>query len=203
MVLGMRQVSGVALAVFALAQLPANAQPPEAIEGGLRCVYEKLTSNRGYEVVAEVFLYDTVPENQVAQAASILDLASQGCAEQHQWSESRFASAADVGLYGATIDYLMKKIGDAGAPSSAVEAFGAVVRSMSHADYASFREQDWRSDLAFTRRLRALALDAGLPDEDAVLDMALEALELGARVDYAVSLFILDLAEGSPIPEPV
>ncbi len=201
MVLGMRRVTGVALAAVTLAQFPANAQPPEAIAGGLRCVYEKLTANRGYEVVAEVFLYDTVPENQVGQAASILDLASQACAEHHHWSLSRLASAADVGLYGATIDYLMKKIGEAGAPPPAVEAFGAVVRSMSRADYASFGEQDWRSDLAFTRRLRALALDAGLPDEDAVLDMALEAFELGARVDYAVSLFVLDLAEGSPIPD--
>jgi len=203
MVFSMRRTMAIALGAATLASAPANAQPPEAISDGLRCVYEKLIANRGYEVVAEVFLYDTVPESQVGQAASILDLATQSCAEQYEWSVSRVFSAADVGLYGATIDYLMKKIAEAGASATAVEVFDAVVCSMSHADYESFGEQDWRSDLAFTRRLRDLALGAGLPDEDAVLDMALEALELGARIDYSVALFVLDLAEGSPIPSPV
>ena len=82
MAFGTRQVTCLALAAAALASAPASAQPPEAISDGLRCVYEKLTANRGYEVVAEVFLYDTVPESQVGQAASILDLATQNCAEQ-------------------------------------------------------------------------------------------------------------------------
>lgn len=203
MLFGMRNAACLALAAAAFASAPASAQPPEAIRDGLRCVYEKLTANRGYEVVAEVFLYDTVPESQVGQAASILDLATQSCAEQYKWSVSRVFSAADVGLYGATIDYLIQKIAAAGVASTAVEAFDTVVSSMSHADYESFGEQDWRSDLAFTRRLRALARDAGLPDEEAVMDMALDALELGARIDYSVALFVLDLAEGSPIPETV
>ena len=35
------------------------------------------------------------------------------------------------------------------------------------------------------------------------MDMALDALELGARIDYSIALFVLDLAEGSPIPETV
>ena len=58
MAFGIRQVTSLALAAATLASAPAIAQPPEAISDGLRCVYEKLTANRGYEVVAEVFLSD-------------------------------------------------------------------------------------------------------------------------------------------------
>lgn len=198
MVLRKRQACGMALATAMLASAPAAGQPPEAIENGVTCVYEKLTANRGYEVVAEVYLRDDVPENLIPQAASILDLATRSCAETHGWGASRTASAADVGLYRATIDFLMGQMKDGGAGEAAVAAFRASVSGIASDEYAAFAEQDWRSDIAFTRRLRGIALAAGLPDTDAVMDMALEALELGARSDYSVSLFLLDLANNAP-----
>jgi len=74
------------------------------------------------------------------------------------------------------------------------------VAAMSSDDYAAFAEADWRSDMAFTQRLRGMAQEAGLPDTDEVMDMALEALELGARSDYSVSLFLLDLAHSETPP---
>lgn len=193
-------IAAAMVASTALLSAQANAQPPEAIQNGVGCVYEELTANRGFEIVAEVFLRDDVPENRIPQAASILDLATQGCAEKHGWSISRTASASDVGLYGATIDFLLGRIGQAGAAEASVEKFRAAVAAMSSADYAAFAEADWRSDLAFTHRLRGIALEAGLPDTDEVMDMALEALELGARSDYSVSLFLLDLAHSEPPP---
>jgi hypothetical protein len=193
-------IAAATLASAVLLSAQANAQPPEAIQNGVACVYEKLTANRGFEVVAEVFLRDDVPENLIPQAASILDIATQGCAETHGWSISRTASASDVGLYGATIDFLLGRIGQAGAAEASVEKFRVAVAAMSSADYAAFAEADWRSDLVFTHRLRGIALEAGLPDTDEVMDMALEALELGARSDYSVSLFLLDLVHSETPP---
>jgi len=204
MVFGGRKGTGVAVVASMLASAflsaTASAQPPEAIQNGVTCVYERLTANRGFEVVAEVFLRDDVPENLIPQAASILDIATRGCAEKHGWSISRTASASDVGLYGATIDFLLGRIGQAGAAETSVGKFKASVAAMSSDDYAAFAEADWRSDMAFTQRLRGMAQEAGLPDTDEVMDMALEALELGARSDYSVSLFLLDLAHSETPP---
>lgn len=197
MTFGSWQASGLVAAALVAAP-PAFAQPPEAMQNGVTCVYEKLTVNRGFEVVAEVYLRDDVPENMIPQAASILDLATRSCAETHGWGVSRTASAADVGLYRATIDFLMKQLKEAGVADDAVAAFKASVSGIASEEYAAFAEQDWRSDLAFTRRLRAIALEAGLPEDELVLDMALEALELGARSDYSVSLFVLDLKHSAP-----
>lgn len=197
MVFRVWQVRGMAAAALLVAA-PAVAQPPEAIQNGITCVYEKLTANRGFEVVAQVYLRDDVPENLIPQAASILDLATRSCAEAHGWGVSRTASASDVGLYRATIDFLMGQLKEAGVADGSVAAFKASVSSIVSEEYAAFMEQDWRSDLAFTRRLRAIALEAGLPEDELVLDMALDALELGARSDYSVSLFLLDLAHSTP-----
>lgn len=197
MVFRVWQVRGMAAAALLVAA-PAVAQPPEAIQNGITCVYEKLTANRGFEVVAQVYLRDDVPENLIPQAASILDLATRSCAEAHGWGVSRTASASDVGLYRATIDFLMGQLKEAGVADGSVAAFKASVSSIVSEEYAAFMEQDWRSDLAFTRRLRAIALEAGLPEDELVLDMALDALELGARSDYSVSLFLLDLAHSAP-----
>jgi hypothetical protein len=192
------QARGLVMAVATFAVAPAVAQPPEAIHNGITCVYEKLTANRGFEVVAEVYLRDDVPENLIPQAASILDLATRSCAETHHWGVSRTASASDVGLYRATIDFLMGQIKEAGAADEAVAAFKAAVSGIVSEEYGAFAEQDWRSDLAFTQRLRDISLQAGLPDDERVLDMALDALELGARSDYSVSLFMLDLTHSAP-----
>lgn len=197
MVFRVWQVRAMAAAALLVAA-PAVAQPPEAIQNGITCVYEKLTANRGFEVVAQVYLRDDVPENLIPQAASILDLATRSCAEAHGWGVSRTASASDVGLYRATIDFLMGQLKEAGVADGSVAAFKASVSSIVSEEYAAFMEQDWRSDLAFTRRLRAIALEAGLPEDERVLDMALDALELGARSDYSVSLFLLDLAHSPP-----
>lgn len=197
MVFRVWQVRAMAAAALLVAA-PAVAQPPEAIQNGITCVYEKLTANRGFEVVAHVYLRDDVPENLIPQAASILDLATRSCAEAYGWGVSRTASASDVGLYRATIDFLMGQLKEAGVADSAVAAFKASVSGIVSEEYAAFMEQDWRSDLAFTRRLRAIALEAGLPEDELVLDMALDALELGARSDYSVSLFLLDLAHSPP-----
>lgn len=197
MVFGSWRARGMAAAALLVAA-PAVAQPPEAIQNGITCVYDKLTANRGFEVVAEVYLRDDVPENMIPQAASILDLATRSCAEAHGWGVSRTASASDVGLYRATIDFLMGQLKEAGVADGAVATFKTSVSGIVSEEYAAFMEQDWRSDLAFTRRLRAIALEAGLPEDELVLDMALDALELGARSDYSVSLFLLDLAHSTP-----
>lgn len=184
------------LVAIAVLGAPAVAQT-EANPNGMTCVQERLMAGRAYEVVAEVFLYDHVPEVQIGRAASILELAAQGCADQHQWNGSRRASASDIGLYRATIAFLADKIVADGTTVEAKDAFLNVVAGMQPDDFTAFNELDWRSDLAFTRRLTAMALDAGVPDEDDMINTALDILELGARAAQSVHLFRLDLAESA------
>jgi hypothetical protein len=164
---------------------------------GMTCVQQRLMAGRAYEVVAEVFLYDDIPEVQIGRAASILELAAQACAAEHQWNGSRQASASDIGLYRATIAFLADKMVAGGLGAETKDAFLKVVAGMQPDDFTAFNELDWRSDLAFTRRLTAMALDAGVPDTDEMIDMALDILELGARAAQSVRLFRLDLAEGA------
>jgi hypothetical protein len=185
--------SGLALAC---ATGPVMAQPEES-PNGMTCVQQRLMAGRAYEVVAEVFLYDDIPEVQIGRAASILELAAQACAAEHQWNGSRQASASDIGLYRATIAFLAEKMVAGGATAETKDAFLEVVAGMQPDDFAAFNELDWRSDLAFTRRLTAMALDAGVPDTDEMIDLALDILELGARAAQSVHLFRLDLAESA------
>lgn len=189
-------ISGMAAAAIAVLAAPAAAQT-DVNPNGMTCVQERLMAGRAYEVVAEVFLYDHVPEVQIGRAASILQLAEQACADQHQWSGSRRASASDIGLYRATIAFLADKMVADGVTVEAKDAFLNIVAGMQPDDFRAFNELDWRSDLAFTRRLTAMALDAGVPDEDDMINTALDMLELGARAAQSVHLFRLDLAESA------
>jgi hypothetical protein len=182
-VVALRRVSAVIASGLALACAtgPVMAQPEES-PNGMTCVQQRLMAGRAYEVVAEVFL---------------LDLAAQACAAEHQWNGSRQASASDIGLYRATIAFLADKMAAGGVTAETKDAFLKVVAGMQPNDFTAFNELDWRSDLAFTRRLTAMALDAGVPDTDEMIDLALDILELGARAAQSVHLFRLDLAEGA------
>lgn len=193
----MGRMAGLALAAtLAVAAVPARAQTPEQDDSGMECVEHRLTSTKAYEVVAEVYLSDDVPEVQVGRATSILDLAARACADQYKWSDSRKASAIDIGLYSSVSAYLIDKLVAAGTGDAAIAALRAAVAAQPEEEFRRFAAQDWRSDLALTRGLRSKALDAGVPDEDEALDMAFQLFELGARRAQSVALFQLDLMQG-------
>ena len=95
---GMAFLGGVASAQDSTTQQPLGEE---------YCVYEKLTSTLDYEIIAEAYLFG---DDDDADMLATLKKAADACAAEHGMSEDQKSAASEVGIYGATADYLAEEL---------------------------------------------------------------------------------------------
>ncbi len=158
---------------------------------GLFCVYNKLSASEHAGMVANVFLYDTAPEDDVDGAALVVNDAVRACAEAFMLSGSKAASAADMGIYGVAVDHLADVVRKEGANKRAIEKMFGVYDAFTDEELDKF-EGEWRSDIEFSGKVKRSLISAGVPDKDAAIDAAFEIFEVSAQADQVVFLFLVD-----------
>lgn len=182
------------LAVGAFACAPAFAQPPPdtAVLDKIYCVYDSLIDTGDYEVVAEAFLYDDTSQKDVDTAQKLVDDLAAKCAETHKLGAKKKSIIADIGIYGASADYLaedLMMIDD--ASEETVQAIFALSDDMTDDEVMKLYDDSWRSDAAFAGKLKAALLAAGLPDNQETLESAYHMLHLTAAAAVSATAFVL------------
>lgn len=172
----------------------ANAQqPPDpAMLDKIYCVYDSLIDTGDYEPVAEAFLYDDTSKEEADAAQKLVDNLAAKCAETHKLGAKKKGIIADIGIYGASADYLAEDlmlIDD--ASEETVQAIFAMVEEMVDADVMKLSGGSWRSDTAFAGKLKAALLAKGLPDNEETLEAAYHMLHLTAAAAVSATAFVL------------
>lgn len=182
----------LAAGMFAMAPAQAQTADPGDEQGPMYCVYNTLIDTSDYELVAEAFLYDDLSQEDIDEAALKVKDASDACAKTHKLTQSQAASAADIGLYGATADYLSEDLMLEDVPDAAIDGIYDVMEALSDDDLDKLFEDNWRSDLAFSGRLKAALIAKGIPDDDYAIETSFQIIELASMALDSVMLFMLD-----------
>ncbi len=180
---------GVCVAVATLLAPLAGAQPPA--DGGASCVHDTLKARGVAAVVADTYLTDSAPEDELNNARLHLADAVKSCMEERGLSESQSAAARDLGLYSVALDYLADKLAKGGASAPTVAGVRTVIAAFSDTDVDRFFEDDWRSDLAFMGKVKTALEAKGLPDAEPGLTTAFDMIEIEAKAKQAAFLFKL------------
>jgi hypothetical protein len=173
----------------------AHAQPTADAKDdttGLFCVYNRLAAGERAGMVADVFLYDTAPEDDVGNAALVVNDAARACAEEFMLSPSKAASASDMGIYGVAVDHLADIVREQGANKRAIDKMFSVYDALTDEELAKLSEGEWRSDIAFSGKVKRSLVAAGVPDKDAAIDAAFDIFEVSAMADQVIYLFLVD-----------
>lgn len=173
----------------------AGAQPTLADRAG--CVHRQLGDSKAYTLIARTYLSDNEPDDDVATAKLYLADAVKACAEKSELSEGQVAAMADIGLFGATIDYLGDQLAGKGASRASVSSLATILSPFNADDIDRFYEADWRSDLAFMGRARRELVSRGVPDNEATVELGFQIIEFAAK--KAQSEYLFGVAEaGAP-----
>lgn len=159
------------------------------------CVYEKLVASLDYEFVAEAYLADD-PDDEDMIAA--LKEAADACASQHGMNEEQKSTASEVGIYGATADYLAEELLMVGVTENVVDSLYGLVDELSDADLDVMFAEDWRKNAAVSGRVKAAVLSKGVPDDSVSVDNAMRIVELSAFAMDAVIGYMIASAEEDP-----
>ena len=159
------------------------------------CVYEKLVASLDYEFVAEAYLADD-PDDEDMIAA--LKEAADACASQHGMNEEQKSTASEVGIYGATADYLAEELLMVGVAENVVDSLYGLVDELSDADLDVMFAEDWRKNAAVSGRVKAAVLSKGVPDDSVSVDNAMRIVELSAFAMDAVIGYMIASAEEDP-----
>lgn len=186
--------SAVCVALAAWLAPIAGAQPPA--DGGASCVHDTLKTRGVAAIVAETYLADSAPEDVLNDARLHLADAVKSCMEERGLSESQSAAARDLGLYGVALDFLGDRLKAGGASAAAVASVRTAIGAFSDDDIDRFFEDDWRSDLAFMGKVKAVLTAKGLPDAEPGVTTAFDMIEIEAKAKQAAFLFKLS-AENS------
>ncbi len=173
----------------------AHAQPTADARDdatGLFCVYNTLAAGEHALLVANVFLSDATPEEDVGNAALAVSDATQACSERFMLSPSKAASASDMGIYGVAVDRLSAFLREQGAGKRAIDRLFAIYDELGEDDVDRFFDSEWRSDVDFAGRLRRSLVAGGVPDKDAAIDAAFDIFEISAMADQAIFTFLVD-----------
>ena len=181
----MRWVVAGVMALAAAA--PAAAQPSPS--DGAMCVHRQLDASKAYTLIGRTYLSDNEPDDDVATAKLYLADAVRVCADKAELSEGQIAAMADVGLFGATIDYLGDLLLAQGATRASVAGLAGILSAFSSQDVDRFYESDWRSDLAFMGRAKRELLARGVPDNDTAVELGFQVIELAAKKAQSAYLF--------------
>jgi len=184
-------LAGMMLAGVGAAQAQPTADAKDDTTG-LFCVYNTLVAGGRAELVANVFLYDTTPEEDIDNAALVVRDATLACAETFMLSPSKTASASDMGIYGVAVDHLAAILREQGAGKRAMDRLFAVYDELDDDDIDRFFDGEWRSDVEFSGRLKRNLVAGGVPDKDAAIDAAFDIFEISAKADQVIYLFLVD-----------
>jgi len=173
----------------------AHAQPTADARDdttGLFCVYNALAAGEHAALVANVFLSDATPEEDVGNAALVVSDATRVCSETFMLSPSKAASASDMGIYGVAVDHLSAILREQGAGKPAIDRLFAIYDELDEDDVARLFDSDWRSDVEFAGRLKRSLVAGGVPDRDAAIDAAFDIFEVSAMAGQAIFTFLVD-----------
>ncbi len=159
-------------------------------DDGMDCVYEELVDN--YELVAEVFLYGDLTEEEGAEADKAVEAAQTSCATKHGYTPGQREAAGELGILASALDYLSEELMFSGVSDAALDGVLDAYDNFTDDDVDALFDPDWRSDAAFLGKLKAQMLSAGIPDEADLIDIALTMLEIAALVEEASYMFILE-----------
>ena len=184
-------IAAIGAAAFGAGAAQAQIADPADENGAMYCVYNALTETADYELVAEAFLYDDLTDVEIKTAAELLDKATRDCATAHKLSESQTASASDIGIYGATADYLSDELMFEDVSDEAIDGIYDVMTDMSDDELDKLYGDDWRSDLAFSTKLKTALVAKGIPDDDFAVETSFQIIELAVMALDSVTLFVL------------
>ena len=183
---GMAILGGVASAQDSTTQQPLGEE---------YCVYEKLTSTLDYEIIAEAYLFG---DDDDADMLATLKKAADACAAEHGMSEDQKSAASEVGIYGATADYLAEELMMVGVSQDAVDGLFGVIEEMSDQDLDVLFEEDWRKNEAMSGRLKAAVIAHGIPGDADSVDLATQVVELSAfAMDAVIGYALAEAGDGA------
>jgi hypothetical protein len=182
----------LAAGVFVTSPAQAQIAPDPADEdAAMYCAYNTLVDSMDYELVAEAFLYDDLSEADTREAADALAKATADCAAKHKLSDSQAVSISDIGIYGSAADYLSEELMFEDVPDAAIDGIYDVMEGLSDDDLDKLFVDGWRSDLAFSARLKAALIAKGIPDDEYAVETSFQIIELAALALDSVMLFVL------------
>lgn len=173
----------------------ASAQPTAGAKDdttGIFCVYNALAGSEDAAMVAQVFLSDAVPEENIGRAALVVGDATTDCAQTHGLSDSQAAAMSDMGIYGTVIDYLSGQLKADGVQPRGLKQLFDVYDGLSEDEVAQFLDLEWRSNIAFSGKLKQQLKAGGIPDKDSAIDASFDIFEVSAMADQAIFLFLVD-----------
>lgn len=192
----MRFVLAAALTgLLALASAGA-AVAQQVADDGMDCVYKAVAAD--YDLVAEVFLFDDMPQEDITAATQAIEAAKKTCATQYKLTEGQLMTIGELGVYASSIDYLGEELLFAGASEDAVNGVLDAYDTFTDDDVEKFYDTGWRSDAAFFAKMKAKVVGVGIPDEDEAVDLALAIFEIAVMVEEAQYLFMLGDWEETP-----
>jgi hypothetical protein len=167
-----------------------TAVAQETKDDGIDCVYNALAAH--YDLVAEVFLYDDMSQEDITKVDTLVETAKKDCATRYKFSEGQLFTIGELGVYVSSIDYLSEELLWSGATEASLDGVLDVFQGLSDEDVDMLFDTTWRSNVAFHDKLKSAVVAKGIPsDEDSVM-LALTILEISALADEAVTLFDLD-----------
>jgi hypothetical protein len=177
-----------ALAGLACLTSAALAQEPDR-DPGLWCVYDAISYEEDYVVVAEDYLENVDP---AGEAKTILDKAQSGCATELGLSEMQAMVSGEYGRIGATLDYLSEEFFWSGIDEDIAAKVFELTMTLSDTDYETLYEEGWSSG-ALGTKLRPQLVQAGVPaDDEYLMGAAFDMMTLYAYADEAALLYTLE-----------
>jgi hypothetical protein len=177
-----------ALAGLACLTPASLAQEPDR-DPGLWCVYDQITYEEDYVVVAEDYLENSDP---AGEAKTILDKAQSGCATELGLSEMQAMVSGEYGRIGATLDYLSEEFFWSGIDEDIAAKVFDITMALSDSDYGMLYESGWSSG-ALGAKLRPQLVQVGVPDDDEYLmGAAFDMMTLYAYADETEFMYTLE-----------
>lgn len=168
---------------------PASfAQEPDR-DPGLWCVYDALTDEEDYVVVAEDYLENGDPKGE---AKTILDAAQGACTKELGLSSMQAMVSGEYARIGVAIDYLSEEFFWSGINADIAAGVFDVTMALNDSDYEMLYEENWSSG-ALGTKVRPMLVQVGVPDDDDYLmDAAFDMMTLYVYADETMFLYMLE-----------
>lgn len=167
----------------------AHAQEPVWMQDEY-CIYRKLTDTLDYEAVAEAYLSGTERDENIRK---LLTAAADVCDAEltEGMTDGQRQIAANIGIYGATADYLVEDLMFDGVTDDQIGGMFAVLEDMSEDEVGVLAKAEWRNDAAVVDRMKSALIAKGVPERDFTINTALQIIELAALALEASSLYAI------------
>jgi hypothetical protein len=184
-------VAALGVAAFGVGAASAQNADPTNEDSPMYCVYTAVGGD--YDLVAESYLYDDLSAADAATAKDVLGKAANTCAQTHGLTESQKEAITDIGIYGSAADYLAEELMFEGVSDEAIDGVYDVLGDLSDDDLDTIIiDADWHDDAALIGRMKTALLAVGIPDDDYVMETAMQIIEVSALATDSVMVFVLD-----------